>query len=122
MLRELQLKVLQNLRRSDVNRCRLVNRETLELICCNEQLMRRRVIERLLLRETEYGDEMQMRVQCSEEGIDEPMFFLDDTKEFVTTLPRRHDFPTFCSLPPPLPSILPKMTRNAEVCLLEIQK
>ncbi|KAK6030883.1 F-box domain protein, partial [Ostertagia ostertagi] len=47
---ELQVKVLQNLRRSDVDKFQLLNRETFELVGRNQRLLKRRHIERMLIR------------------------------------------------------------------------
>ncbi|KAK6019849.1 F-box domain protein, partial [Ostertagia ostertagi] len=45
--KELRVKILQNLSRSDLDKCRLLNRETSELVRSNERWMKRRQIEYL---------------------------------------------------------------------------
>lgn len=42
---ELQVKILRKLNRQDLNRCRLLNRETFELIRANEFMMKRRRVD-----------------------------------------------------------------------------
>ncbi|KAK6059738.1 F-box domain protein [Cooperia oncophora] len=49
--RELRVKILQNLCRSELDRCLLVNREMFELIRSHERLMKRRLLDKLVTRE-----------------------------------------------------------------------
>ncbi|KAK5971651.1 hypothetical protein GCK32_002699 [Trichostrongylus colubriformis] len=62
--RGLQVKILQNLSRSDLDNCQLVNREMFGLIRCNERLMKRRVIEYMGIR-----CQSLLYLNCSEKGV-----------------------------------------------------
>ncbi|XGW07418.1 hypothetical protein V3C99_010527, partial [Haemonchus contortus] len=44
--KELQVKVLRNLTRSDLDKCRVLNRKTFQLIRHNEKSMKRRIIDK----------------------------------------------------------------------------
>uniref|UniRef100_W6NUT0 Cyclin F-box domain containing protein n=1 Tax=Haemonchus contortus TaxID=6289 RepID=W6NUT0_HAECO len=69
--KELQVKVLRHLTRSDLDKCRVLNRETFQLIRHHEKLMKRRIIEYLQIRifETEKSFRLGMFARCSEVGI-----------------------------------------------------
>ncbi|KAK5975051.1 hypothetical protein GCK32_004724 [Trichostrongylus colubriformis] len=119
---ELQVLVLQNLCRSDLDKCQLLNRKLFAFIRSNERWMKKRIIENLNIRMGN-GPGFQLHVKCNEEGISE-------TKELGTfnSIPRP---PTNHStgaenLPPPLsPSIhsqLRKVFRNACIFQLQIDK
>ncbi|VDO48122.1 unnamed protein product [Haemonchus placei] len=48
--RELQVEILRHLTRSDLDKCRVLNRETFQLIRRNEESMKRRIVEYLQIR------------------------------------------------------------------------
>ncbi|KAK5965466.1 hypothetical protein GCK32_016128, partial [Trichostrongylus colubriformis] len=62
--RGLQVKILQNLSRSDLDNCQLVNWEMFGLIRCNERLMKRRLIEYIGIRY-----QSLLYLNCSEKGV-----------------------------------------------------
>ncbi|KAK5972082.1 hypothetical protein GCK32_011700, partial [Trichostrongylus colubriformis] len=62
--RGLQVKILQNLSRKDLDNCQLVNREMFGLIRCNERLMKRRLIEYMSIRYRSL-----LYLNCSEKGV-----------------------------------------------------
>ncbi|WKX88914.1 hypothetical protein Q1695_008503 [Nippostrongylus brasiliensis] len=64
--RELQVKILTSLSRRDLARCRLLNRETFEIIRASEGSMRRRHLE-LVRIERVGGGRVQLFVRCDEE-------------------------------------------------------
>ncbi|VDL79192.1 unnamed protein product [Nippostrongylus brasiliensis] len=64
--RELQVKILTSLSRRDLARCRLLNRETFEIIRASEGSMKRRHLE-LVRIERVGGGRVQLSVRCDEE-------------------------------------------------------
>ncbi|KAK5974341.1 hypothetical protein GCK32_019079 [Trichostrongylus colubriformis] len=58
--RELQVKILQTLRRCDIENCLLVDREMFNLICSNESRMRRRVIDELLIKSSDFVEDYEL--------------------------------------------------------------
>nr|CDJ94095.1 unnamed protein product [Haemonchus contortus] len=73
LLKELQVKVLRHLTRSDLDKCRVLNRETFQLIRRNEESMKRRIIEYLQIRiyytKKSRSFRLEIFVRCAEVGI-----------------------------------------------------
>ncbi|XGW23248.1 hypothetical protein V3C99_005467 [Haemonchus contortus] len=70
--KELQVKVLRYLTRTDLDKCRVLNREMFELIRRNERFMQqRRIIEKLQIRILNIAKNFRLRVsvRCYEAGI-----------------------------------------------------
>ncbi|KAK5973255.1 hypothetical protein GCK32_015092 [Trichostrongylus colubriformis] len=70
---ELQVKILEHLRRSDLDKCQLLNRNTFELIRCNKRWMKRRLIDHLMIAKNGYyelmGRGLSLHIQSDEERV-----------------------------------------------------
>ncbi|XGW07417.1 hypothetical protein V3C99_010527 [Haemonchus contortus] len=122
--KELQVKVLRNLTRSDLDKCRVLNRKTFQLIRHNEKSMKRRIIEYLQIRifETEKSFRLGMFARCSEVGIthDRDLSMFNRRKQrtpytFEHALQHLQE-----SFSPWSCSILPKLLKNATIQHLQI--
>nr|CDJ94097.1 unnamed protein product [Haemonchus contortus] len=117
-LNQPKVKVLRHLTRSELDKCRILNRETFQLIRHNEKLMKRRIIEYLQIRISGSEADFRLRlfVSCSEVGIthDRDLSVLNRRQQrtytFEHAVQHLHEsFSTWgCS-------ILPKLLKNATI-------
>ncbi|KAK6014968.1 F-box domain protein, partial [Ostertagia ostertagi] len=100
---ELRVKILQILSKSDLDKCRFLNRDTFELIRCNERLMKRRLFDTLV-----FGRGFRLRVVCFEEKIDQSL---------MVKKPKKLKWPPSLSdvFSSSINNCLPKVLKNADV-------
>ncbi|KAK6731990.1 hypothetical protein RB195_008064 [Necator americanus] len=81
---ELQVKVLKNLQRRDLRRCRSVNKQMSEIIRNNERSMKRRRLDLVRIERIGQG-RMQLSMRCDEEAVN---------RKWVACQKRRKRHPT----------------------------